>query len=132
MHDEAGVDRHDLLAASSVPASEPAPGRHEGAVRADDGANDVEAAAAVDLSGRLPWRESWADYFGDLVVPRDSARGWEHAEDGAVGSSRTVHLGGLNHLDLQNHPRVHSLIADVVGVVSPDSEDPRSSELSGR
>lgn len=26
---------------------------------------EVEAAAAVDMSGRLPWRESWSDYFGD-------------------------------------------------------------------
>ena len=26
---------------------------------------EVEAAAAVDMSGRLPWRESWADYYGD-------------------------------------------------------------------
>jgi len=25
----------------------------------------VEAAAAVDMSGRLPWRETWAPYFGD-------------------------------------------------------------------
>ena len=26
---------------------------------------EVEAAAAVDLSGRLPWHESWTPYFGD-------------------------------------------------------------------
>lgn len=26
---------------------------------------EVEAAAAADLSGRLPWRESWSPYFGD-------------------------------------------------------------------
>jgi hypothetical protein len=26
---------------------------------------EVEAAAAIDMSGRLPWRESWAPYFGD-------------------------------------------------------------------
>jgi hypothetical protein len=26
---------------------------------------EVEAVAAVDLSGRLPWRESWSAYFGD-------------------------------------------------------------------
>ena len=26
---------------------------------------EVEAAAAVDMSGRLPWRESWTSYFGD-------------------------------------------------------------------
>lgn len=25
----------------------------------------VEAAAAVDMSGELPWQESWAAYFGD-------------------------------------------------------------------
>ena len=93
--------------------------------------DQVRHLAVVATVSRDP-HSRWADYFGDLVVPRDSARGWEQAEDGAVGSSRTVHLGGLNHLDLQNHPRVHSLIADVVGVVSPDSEDPRASELSGR
>jgi len=28
---------------------------------------EVEAAAAVDLSGRLPWRDSWAPSFGDRV-----------------------------------------------------------------
>jgi len=28
---------------------------------------EVEAAAAVDLSGRLPWRDSWAPAFGDRV-----------------------------------------------------------------
>jgi hypothetical protein len=26
---------------------------------------EVEAAAAVDMSGRLPWRESWSDFFDD-------------------------------------------------------------------
>jgi hypothetical protein len=26
---------------------------------------EVEAVAAIDLSGRLAWRESWAAYFGD-------------------------------------------------------------------
>lgn len=26
---------------------------------------EVEAAAAADLSGRLPWRESWSACFGD-------------------------------------------------------------------
>jgi hypothetical protein len=26
---------------------------------------EVEAAAAVDMSGRLPWRDSWTPYFGD-------------------------------------------------------------------
>ncbi|GAB3251625.1 hypothetical protein [Nocardioides dilutus] len=26
---------------------------------------EVEAAAAVDMSGRLPWRDSWSAYFGD-------------------------------------------------------------------
>ncbi len=26
---------------------------------------EVEAAAAADLSGRLPWRESWSPYFAD-------------------------------------------------------------------
>jgi hypothetical protein len=26
---------------------------------------EVEAAAAIDMSGRLPWREFWAPYFGD-------------------------------------------------------------------
>ena len=26
---------------------------------------EVEAAAAIDMSGRLPWRDSWAPYFGD-------------------------------------------------------------------
>jgi hypothetical protein len=26
---------------------------------------EVEAAAAVDMSGRLPWRESWSACFGD-------------------------------------------------------------------
>lgn len=26
---------------------------------------EVEAVAAVDMSGRLPWRESWSAYFGD-------------------------------------------------------------------
>lgn len=26
---------------------------------------EVEAAAAVDMSGRLPWRESWSEHFGD-------------------------------------------------------------------
>jgi hypothetical protein len=26
---------------------------------------EVEAAAAVDMSGRLPWRESWTAYFDD-------------------------------------------------------------------
>lgn len=26
---------------------------------------EVEAAAAVDMSGRVPWHESWAPYFGD-------------------------------------------------------------------
>ena len=30
---------------------------------------EVEAAAAIDMSGRLPWRESWAPYFGDRVRP---------------------------------------------------------------
>lgn len=25
----------------------------------------VEAAAAVDMTGTLPWREQWAPYFGD-------------------------------------------------------------------
>jgi len=39
---------------------------------------EVEAAAAVDLSGRLPWRDSWAPSFGDrvglLVALRDR---WE-------------------------------------------------------
>ena len=29
---------------------------------------EVEAAAAIDMSGRLPWRESWAPYFGDRPV----------------------------------------------------------------
>ena len=28
---------------------------------------EVEAAAAVDPSGRLPWRDSWAPSFGDRV-----------------------------------------------------------------
>lgn len=91
----------------------------------------VRHLAVVATVSRDP-HSRWADYFGDLVVPRDSARGWAHAEDGAVGSSRTVHLGGLNHLDLQNHPRVHSLIADIVGVDSPDSETPHDSPLRGR
>jgi hypothetical protein len=26
---------------------------------------EVEAAAAVDLSGQLPWSDSWAPFFGD-------------------------------------------------------------------
>ena len=26
---------------------------------------EVEAAATYDTSGRLPWRASWATYFGD-------------------------------------------------------------------
>ena len=26
---------------------------------------EVEAAAAADMSGRLPWRESWTAYFED-------------------------------------------------------------------
>jgi len=26
---------------------------------------EIEAAAAVDTTGRLPWRASWAAYFGD-------------------------------------------------------------------
>lgn len=26
---------------------------------------EVEAAAAVDMSGRLPWKESWSASFGD-------------------------------------------------------------------
>ena len=26
---------------------------------------EVEAVAAVDMSGRLPWRESWSASFGD-------------------------------------------------------------------
>jgi pimeloyl-ACP methyl ester carboxylesterase len=91
----------------------------------------VRHLAVVATVSRDP-HSRWADYCGDLVVPRDSARGWAHAEDGAVGSSRTVHLGGLNHLDLQNHPRVHSLIADIVGVDSPDSETPRDYPLRGR
>jgi hypothetical protein len=26
---------------------------------------EVEAAAAYDTTGRLPWRPSWATYFGD-------------------------------------------------------------------
>lgn len=91
----------------------------------------VKHLAVVATVSRDP-SSRWADYFGDLVVPRDSARGWAHAEDGAVGSSRTVHLGGLNHLDLQNHPRVHSLIADIVGVDSPDSEEPHEHEMLGR
>ncbi len=26
---------------------------------------EVEAAAAIDMSGRLPWRESWSASFGD-------------------------------------------------------------------
>jgi hypothetical protein len=26
---------------------------------------EVEAAAAVDMSGRLPWNDAWAPYFAD-------------------------------------------------------------------
>lgn len=86
----------------------------------------VVATVAPDLDSR------WGQYLGDLVVGAESARGWAHPEEGAVGTSRTVHLGGLNHLDLLNHPRVHSLIAERLGISSPDAEEPHASELRGR
>lgn len=85
----------------------------------------VVATVAQDPDSRLAGR------LGDLVVSRDSARGWAHADEGAVGSSATVHLGGLNHLDLLSHPRVYDLVAGVVGVEPGDAEPAHGSEIAG-
>ncbi|KAA1420257.1 hypothetical protein F0U44_07520 [Nocardioides humilatus] len=40
---------------------------------------EVEAAAAADMSGALPWREEWAQYFGcpENLVKALRAR-WNH------------------------------------------------------
>jgi hypothetical protein len=35
---------------------------------------EVEATAAVDMSGRLPWRESWSASFGDRQGLLDALR----------------------------------------------------------
>jgi hypothetical protein len=35
---------------------------------------EVEAAAAIDMSGRLPWRESWSAYYGDRCGLLDALR----------------------------------------------------------
>ncbi|WP_370890468.1 esterase/lipase family protein [Janibacter sp. GXQ6167] len=56
-----------------------------------------------------------AGVLGDLVVGRDSARGWSaDPAEGAVGASRTVVLGGMNHLDLLNHHRVYALMRPIL------------------
>lgn len=64
-----------------------------------------------------------AGFLGDLVVGRDSARGWSaDPAQGAVGSSQTVVLGGMNHLDLLNHHRVYALMRPVLLEARPIPE----------
>lgn len=92
----------------------------------------VEAAAAVDMSGELPWHESWAAYFGDrdglLVALR--AR-WHrmcgaeldpHAGDKVLHETtyrlRRTHAGVLRILE--RHDAVPTEPAMLVRPVTPD------------
>lgn len=52
-----------------------------------------------------------ADLFGDLLVPPRSASGDTGGDDRLAFLPDHVHrLGGMNHLDLLNHPRVYEQI----------------------
>lgn len=65
----------------------------------------VLATLARDPSGRA------ADLIGDLLVPPRSAAGDTGDDDRLAFPADHVHrLGGLNHLDLLNHPRVYEQI----------------------
>jgi hypothetical protein len=62
----------------------------------------VLATLSRDPSGRL------ADLLGDLLVPPRSASGDSGDDDRLAFPPDHVHrLGGLNHFDLLNHPRVY-------------------------
>ena len=40
---------------------------------------EVEAAAAADMSGALPWREEWSQYFATPAVLVEALRArWNH------------------------------------------------------
>lgn len=72
-----------------------------------DGARHLVVLATVprDPAGRA------ADLLGDLLVPPRSAIGDTGDEDRlAFPADHVVRLGGLHHLDLLNHPRVHAQI----------------------
>ena len=82
------------------------PGEHTH-VPLHDGARHfvVLATLSRDPAGRL------ADLLGDLLVPPRSATGDTGDDDRLAFPPDHVHrLGGLNHLDLLNHPRVYEQI----------------------
>ena len=83
-----------------------APGRHTH-VPLHDGARHfvVLATLSRDPAGRV------ADLLGDLLVPPRSASGDTGDDDRLAFPPDHVHrLGGMNHLDLLNHPRVYEQI----------------------
>jgi hypothetical protein len=65
----------------------------------------VLATLSRDPGGRA------ADLLGDLLVPPRSASGDTGDDDRLAFPPDHVHrLGGMNHLDLLNHPRVYEQI----------------------
>ncbi|NOP37472.1 hypothetical protein HK411_07815 [Calidifontibacter sp. DB2511S] len=57
--------------------------------------------------------------LGDLVVSRRSARGLDATK------WDSLLLGGVNHMDLLNHPRVYAVLADRLGVEALPLRHPR-------
>lgn len=74
------------------------------------------AVVAVVSPDPAAW---WGRPLGDLLVSRRSASGL------AGDNWRTVELGGMNHMDLLNHPRVYDVIARNLGVREMPRRDPR-------
>ena len=67
-----------------------------------------------------------ADLLGDLLVPPRSASGDTGDDDRLAFPPDHVHrLGGMNHLDLLNHPRVYEQIRTLAG-------DPARGSAAGR
>lgn len=58
--------------------------------------------------------------FGDLLVTHSSSTGVGHKRKIAFSADDTVHLGGVSHFALLNHPRVYEQLHDWLAVVRPD------------
>ncbi|MCW3016885.1 MAG: PGAP1-like protein [Solirubrobacterales bacterium] len=58
--------------------------------------------------------------FGDLLVTHSSATGAGRRRKIAFSAEDTVHIGGMNHFALLNHPRVYEQLHDWLAADRPD------------
>jgi hypothetical protein len=62
--------------------------------------------------------------FGDLLVTHASATGAGRQRKIAFSADDTVHMGGVSHFALLNHPRVYAQLHDWLAAVRPDVPAP--------